>query len=43
MFAYCFAVTEKFEDKIDPEMERPVGQPVLQMRNLQGQEFSLEN
>jgi len=34
---------DEFEDKIDPDMERPVGQPGLKMKDSSGQEFSLEN
>jgi hypothetical protein len=34
---------DEFEDKIDPDIERPVGQPGLRMKDSQGKEFSLEN
>jgi len=34
---------DEFEDKIDPDVERPVQQPGLKMKDSQGKEFSLEN
>ena len=34
---------DEFEDKMDPDLERQVGQPGLKMRDSNGQEFSLEN
>jgi len=34
---------DEFEDKIDPDMERPVQQSGLRMKDSNWQEFSLEN